>query len=298
MKIKGIYENWPALPQIGVLLLSLLVGAIVSSLLSTLFLLLIGAEGSGLDLSADALRTIQFVSAIGSFLLPAALTAWLCSGSVREFLSLRGIDDGRVWILALGGIVCISPAISLLGALNQQMELPASLAPVEAWMRAQEDLMARFTEKFLTDESPWALPANLLVVAATAALTEEFLFRGCLQRLIGRCLANPHAAVWITAIVFSAFHLQFYGFIPRMVLGAYLGYLLVWTRSLWIPVFAHFVNNAVAVVGMSDSHLKDSALFSNEIPTELLPQFSLAAAFSFLLFLLINRLLIHVCRER
>lgn len=128
-------------------------------------------------------------------------------------------------------------------------------------------------------------------MALCPAITEEFFFRGALQRLIGKWNPNPHFVIWSAAILFSAFHLQFYGFIPRMLLGAYLGYLLLWTRSIWIPVFAHFINNATAVIGMSDKNLRESALVTGEIPTDQIFQYGIAAAISLILFIFLNQYL-------
>lgn len=128
-------------------------------------------------------------------------------------------------------------------------------------------------------------------MALCPAITEEFFFRGALQRLIGKWNPNPHFVIWNAAILFSAFHLQFYGFIPRMLLGAYLGYLLLWTRSIWIPIFAHFINNATAVIGMSDKNLRESALVTGEIPTDQIFQYGIAAAISLILFIFLNQYL-------
>lgn len=135
------------------------------------------------------------------------------------------------------------------------------------------------------------LIVNLMVMAVCPAITEEFFFRGALQRLIGKWSHNPHLVIWSVAILFSAFHLQFYGFIPRMLLGAYFGYLLLWSRSIWVPVFAHFVNNATAVIGMSDPDMRESALVTGEIPHELILQYGLGAFISLLLFIGVNRIL-------
>ena len=155
-------------------------------------------------------------------------------------------------------------------------------------MRNKEDLAKHFTQIILSGEGLYTLLANLVVVAAAAGLTEEFLFRGALQRILGKCTTNPHIIIWLTAILFSTFHLQFYGFVPRMVLGAYLGYLLYWSKSIWLPVFAHFTNNAIAVIG-NHSCLKDCALVSGDIQPEHYLSFSAMAVGSLLLFLVINR---------
>ena len=109
---------------------------------------------------------------------------------------------------------------------------------------------------------------NLIVIAVAAGITEEFLFRGALQRIIEKWTYNHHIIIWSAAIIFSTFHMQFFGFLPRMLLGAYFGYLLYWTRNIWIPVFAHFVNNAIAVISMSDAKLKDNEFITGDISTQ------------------------------
>ena len=277
MRIKGIYATRPAIIQLLILLLFLLAGAVLSSIISTG--LLLATHGLQADITQDAnlMRLIQFISAICTFLLPSIAMAWICSDNPRHYLSVKKITDGRIWILTLVCVFLFSPVINLLGLLNKQMELPAFMAPIEEWMRAQETLAEQLTTILLSSDS------------VTAGITEEFLFRGALQRVIGKWTSNPHTIIWVAAILFSAFHLQFYGFLPRMILGAYFGYLLYWSKSIWIPVFAHFVNNAFAVIGMSDSRLKDNEFITGDIPAEHLLDFCLIAALSFLLFILVNR---------
>jgi len=148
------------------------------------------------------------------------------------------------------------------------MRLPEFLAPIERMMREAEDASAAMVAKMLSQEGLLPLLVNIIVIAATAAVCEEFLFRGTLTSILMRKISSTHTVVWTVAIVFSAIHFQFYGFVPRMLLGALLGYLLVWTRNIWAPIVAHFVNNAVAVVGMSDKRLKDNAFFAEELPAD------------------------------
>jgi membrane protease YdiL (CAAX protease family) len=88
----------------------------------------------------------------------------------------------------------------------------------------------------------------LLVVALIPAIGEEFLFRGALMRILGAWIKKPHLVVWITAFIFSAFHFQFYGFFPRLLLGAFLGYVYLYSGNIWVPITAHFLNNGLAVV--------------------------------------------------
>lgn len=288
---KGICASRPASVQLLIFLLLVSAGAIFSSLLSTVYILLTQGLETDMTQNPNLARVIQLIASIGTFLLPALGMAWLCSASPKQYLSIRGIKDPRTWILTFVCMLLLTPVINLLGLLNQQMELPAFLAPVEEWMRAQEDLAERLTMTLLSDNHVEAIIANLIVIALAAGITEEFLFRGALQRVIGKYTTNPHTVIWIAAALFSAFHLQFYGFLPRMLLGAYFGYLLYWGKSIWLPVFAHFTNNAVAVIGMSDSHWKDSEFITGDIPPEHLLDFTLMATASLLLFLLANRLL-------
>lgn len=241
-------------------------------------------------------RIVQTISSIGIFLLPAIGMALFCDSSPRHYLSFRKVNDERVWLLVLAGMLLIAAPINFIAMLNQQMELPAFMAPVEQWMRAQEDLAQHLIEEMIGDGTPQLLAINLIVMALCPAITEELFFRGALQRLVGKWSANPHLVIWSAAILFSAFHLQFYGFIPRMLLGAYLGYLLLWTRSIWIPVFAHFINNAIAVIGMSDKDLRENALVTGDIPADQILQYGIAAAISLVLFILLNRYLKKVVK--
>lgn len=292
MRLKGIYAGRPALFQLLTLLLFMLVGAILSTLVgSGIQWLTYGLHG---DITGHpgSMRLLQLTSALGTFLLPSLCTAWTCSERPEEYLSIRKVSDARLWPLVFASVILLSPTMSLLSLLNEQMQLPAFMAPAEEWMRAQEELMKQLTEILIGNGDASTLVANLIVVAVAAGVTEEFLFRGTLQRIIGRWTDNPHVIIWSAAILFSAFHLQFYGFLPRMVLGAYFGYLLFWSRSIWIPVFAHFANNALAVIAMSDSQLKDSEFVTGDIPREDLLQFGLVAAFTLILFISVNRQLI------
>ncbi len=103
-------------------------------------------------------------------------------------------------------------------------------------------------KSYLAVKSIWGLLFNLFMVALIPAVGEEFLFRGTLQRIFSEWLRSEHLAVWTTAVLFSLMHYQFLGFMPRILLGALFGYLFLWTGNIWVPVLAHFVNNAVAVV--------------------------------------------------
>lgn len=213
----------------------------------------------------DAMRLLQLISAAGTFLFPAFGLAYLCSYDYKKFLFIRNLDQARPYLIVVASMFLISPAIGLMAMLNEQMQLPEWMGTVEEWMRQQEEAGAALTELLINGGGFLPLASNLIVVALAAGITEEFLFRGALCQTLSRFGLNHHAVIWIAAILFSAFHLQFYGFLPRMVLGAYFGYLLYWSRCIWLPVLAHFTNNAVAVIGMSTPALKNNEFITGEV---------------------------------
>lgn len=283
MQIKGIYAGKPALFQLMVLLLFILAGSIISSFISLgLFYAFYGASVN-LNESPNMMRIVQFLSAIGTFLFPAVGIAYTCSHNPSEYLSIRKIPKGNILLLTFVCVFLLSPTISLTGLLNKQMVLPDFLAPVEQWMIEQEALAEKLTLTLISDNRLPIVLFNLLVIAVTAGITEEFLFRGALQRIIEGWTKNHHIVIWSAAFLFSAFHLQFFGFLPRMLLGAYFGYLLYWSRNIWIPVFAHFVNNAFAVIGMSDEKLRSNEFVTGDISSQHLLPYSIAAVITLIL---------------
>jgi membrane protease YdiL (CAAX protease family) len=137
-----------------------------------------------------------------------------------------------------------NPAIEFLSNLNQKMVLP----PWLKWMRDSEDNAQKLMDVMLQMKTVPGLVFDVLLIGLVPAVIEEFMFRGVLQTIFLRWTKNTHVAIWITAILFSAFHMEFFGFLPRLLLGALFGYFVAWSGSIWPAVWAHFLNNATAVV--------------------------------------------------
>lgn len=233
--------------------------------LGCIFLLTIPATGSVLlfpqPLSVTSLKWLQLIQTAAMFLLPPLCMAFLWSKQPMEWLKLK-TENGKLktstWLLVVGIMLVALPGINLLSYLNQQLSLPACLEGLEQWMKAKEEAAGKLTELFMQADTFGGLIINLLLMALLPALSEEFTFRGVLQGLLSRengkiCAEDsqtkiPHAAIWVTAILFSAIHMQFYGFVPRMLMGAMFGYALAWTGSLWIPILMHMTNNVMAVL--------------------------------------------------
>ncbi len=205
-------------------------------------------DGGKLDISAPGttsfLKYLQTVSQIGIFILPPILFAYLVNRKVFDYLKLDNRFSLPQLLLSVLLIYVSLPFLSWIGTLNQQMVLPEFLAGLENWMKNAEELASQQIEAFLNVKSMGAILFNFIMIALIPGIGEELLFRGVLVRLFKKWFGSVHAAVIVSSILFSALHMQFYGFFPRFILGLILGYTFVWTSSLWIPIILHFLNNA------------------------------------------------------
>jgi len=188
-----------------------------------------------------ALKMMQVMQALGLFIVPALVFAKLDSNKMVAYLSLHKKPFFYSLICAVLIMLCAQPLINWMAELNSQM-------PAPAWMHQSEKDAAEVTKIFLQMDGINDLLINLFMIALIPAIGEELLFRGLFQPLFHKLTNNPHLGIWLSAILFSALHMQFLGFFPRMFMGAAFGYLLLWSGSLWLPMIGHFVNNAGAVL--------------------------------------------------
>ncbi|MBN2637278.1 MAG: CPBP family intramembrane metalloprotease [Prolixibacteraceae bacterium] len=208
----------------------------------------------GVDLSDPEMMRIlkffQIVQSVGLFVIPPFIIAYLFYGNSTKYLYLKKPIAFNSVLLVAVIMVIVMPFINFIGEINANMKFPEWMSGIETWMRNSEDKAAELTEAFLKVDNIGGLFFNLLMIAVLPALGEELLFRGVIQRIFSNMTRNHHWGIWISAIIFSAFHLQFYGFIPRLLLGVLFGYLLVWSGSMWLPIAAHFLNNGLATIAM------------------------------------------------
>jgi uncharacterized protein len=167
----------------------------------------------------------------------------------RDFIGIHTASfSSMTLIVVIMLVIGFMPFDGLIIELNKQMVLPDFLKGIEKSMRDSEDNLGLLT-KYMTDfSSRTKFYIALFVVAVLAGISEEFIFRGTLQNILLKSTNNHHIAIWISAIVFSAIHFQFYGFFPRMLLGAMFGYLYYWSQNIWVAAFAHFVNNGFTLL--------------------------------------------------
>lgn len=288
MNSKGLYAEKPASFQLFTLLLFILLGSVLAGMIGAFIF------PWPMD-TANKLRLIQFLSSVSMFLCPAIVAAYLFSKDISSYLSMQqGVPGIKIITLTFISIVVISPVISATNILNQQIVFPAFMEPIESWMKAQEAEMTRITKLLMDSTDGLTLFFNLIVIAVAAGVTEEFLFRGTLQRILGRWFSNHHTVIWVAAFVFSAVHIQFYGLLPRMLLGAYFGYLLYWSRNIYIPIFAHFVNNMLGVITMSNPKLANNKILSDQaLLVDILPFAAAGLVLSGVIILMIKKSLLE-----
>ncbi len=193
------------------------------------------------------IKIFQMLSSIGTFIIPCFLLA-LIEKRRTQYFNFSLPTPKRLLPLSVAVMLVSLPLLELSILINLKMQLPDFLSGLESWMKEKELEMENLTKLLITTTTYSGLALNLLMIAVLPAIGEELLFRGALQNIFTRWAKNPHLGIWIAAILFSAIHVQFYGFLPRMLMGALFGYLYYWGKSIWLPILAHFVNNAYATI--------------------------------------------------
>jgi len=256
MFLKGLFKNSGGIVQF-ILFVGIVIVGYVAGTVASLFLIALKSGFNTevmLEIAANLtdypvfLRETQFLSQLGMFIFPALLAAYLFSDNYKDYLYLNTPFNGSIVFWTILSMIFISPFLNLITQLNQQMILPDFLKGMEDYIKSMEEYLMKATEAMLRTKNMQTILFNILIVAVFAAIGEEFIFRGALQRIFGQVIRNKHIVIWSVAFIFSFIHFQFYGFVPRFLLGAYFGYLLDFSKNLWIPILAHFTNNFIGVM--------------------------------------------------
>lgn len=223
-------------------------------------------EGWGLSMLSQGV--LLFVTGVGAALALVRLTGY----SWQDYFAPRRPVPG-IWLVGAAAIVLASlPLMSGLVEWNAGLHLPKFLEGVEKGARELEDRAQELTKYLTQFTSPARFLVGLVVVAVVPAISEELVFRGIIQRNLVRWCNAKHTGVWLGAAVFSAIHFQFFGFVPRFVLGLILGYLYEWSGNIVVPMVAHFTQNAFQLV-LLYAQQRGALAFSSFDPesTEALP---------------------------
>jgi uncharacterized protein len=199
------------------------------------------------ELIQPLLITQSIATLVGLIIFPVLhITALERKRLAPFFPPQQGLFVAILLVMGIGITFMIS--MSPLVEWNMNLQFPEFLKDFEAWARDAEDRTAKLTEVMTTFGSVGDLLIGIVVIALLPAVGEELVFRGMFQNEIMRASKNVHVAIWLSAIIFSTIHFQFYGFLPRLLLGALFGYLYFWSGNLLVPIVAHFFNNAFGVI--------------------------------------------------
>lgn len=205
------------------------------------------------DMESMSINQSMWVNVVAACLvmaMPALALAIYHEKKWSSYLKMERLIKPSPALLTAGIVIVILPFLLQTLQWNNLLELPASMASLEAWMREMEEMAAELTKEFLQMEGISQLLFALFAVAVIPAITEEFMFRGAMQPLLQKLFGNPHVGIILAGAIFSAIHFQFYGFVPRMLLGVVFGYIFYWSGNLWYPILGHFLNNGLQVIAV------------------------------------------------
>lgn len=243
----GSFESKSVIGKMLIFGAIIFVSSVVFSLIGLLLLdLMFGASGVQVVLgnnltNINALKLMQSLQTIGIFVVPAILSAFLFSKKPWHYLGFQTVKLDTILKTLLIVLVAL-PGINFLASVNQ-------LIPLSDWIIEMERKAEALTKAFLITNNFWVYLVNIFVIAILPAIGEELIFRGILQRRLVELTRSRWIGIIIAAALFSGIHMQFQGFIPRFALGVAFGYLLEVTGSIWVPIAAHFFNNAIAATG-------------------------------------------------
>lgn len=190
-------------------------------------------------------RGILLLQFIGLWLFPSVLFAFLADRRPLNYLGLHNPGTPIYWVLGAVAMLAAIPLVEYTGILNQQMFFGGE---TQKWVKSMEEEASKQIQFMLSHHTPKELVLNLIFISLFAGIGEELFFRGVLQRLLIWLFRNAWAGIILTAIIFSAFHLQFFGFIPRFLLGLILGLIYWYSGSLWTAMLAHFIYDGLFIV--------------------------------------------------
>lgn len=238
-----IIKKTSRLERIFLLAALIVLGLIIGTAIGVGYVFVSGNEASSLI----SLRFIQICSQIFTFTLPPIIYAMLVKE--KPFKSLGFKRSTILWlILGVAMMYAILPLNAVFGEWNASIKFPESMADFEKLMQDLQERATEVMEKFVNVDNIGGLIINLIMIAGLAALGEELLFRSVIQTSLIKICKNAHIGIFIASAVFSLIHMEFYGLLPRLVLGLLLGYMYYYSRSIWTPMAMHFANNGTIVI--------------------------------------------------
>ena len=241
-----------ALLLFGCVLVSMAAGMAINLLFSQFFGLTFQEPTSSISpTQADHWYPRMFLSGLGhvfTFLIPAIFFWYFFEQNTWKDFSVTSLKNVSLVLIPLVIIIVLIPANQQIIEWNQQIHLPGIFTKLETWMRVQEQERTIMIQRLLQIDSLSKLLVAFTIFGVVGPFGEEVFFRGVLQTKLRDWGMNPGVSIWVAAVIFSLIHFQFYGFFPRLFLGALFGYLFLWSGNIWVPILAHVVNNGLFVL--------------------------------------------------
>ena len=229
--------------RLFILLALIIIGLILGTVIGFAYVFITKSNPQDLN----ALRFMQISSQLFTFVFPPIAYAFLVKEKPVNALGLK--NSKILWFLiGTAMIFAIMPLNSILAEWNAGLTLPDSMSKIESLMKQMQESATAMIEKFVSVDTIGGLILNLFMIAGLAALGEELLFRSIIQTSLIKICKNAHVGILIASAIFSFIHLEFYGFVPRLILGMLLGYMFYFSGSIWIPMLMHFLNNGTVVL--------------------------------------------------
>ena len=246
----SIFQMSPGLKMalfIGLSGISLILGGMISFSIAAV---LLDIPFSGLQsalLQPKNASIAQFANALASviaFGLPGIVVAFFSKDKLVSELGFVRIKNwnqiGLVILIAITGLF-LSGA---LGDLTEKIPIPVAL---KNWATQMEDQYKKALYAMTQMKSVLDLLFAIIAVAVVPAIVEELFFRASLQKILMDWTGKPYVAIIVTAVIFSAFHFSYFGFLSRMSLGIILGIIYYYTKTIWLPMLMHFINNGIGI---------------------------------------------------
>jgi membrane protease YdiL (CAAX protease family) len=195
-----------------------------------------------------AILMLQGLGAIGGFIIASLI--YLVVVERIKLSAMFNMKQINLWAVILTIVIVISFMFvnTIFIEWNMNLTFPGFMGGFEEWAREKEEELKLVTD-FLTEFGSLSqFIIVFLVVAVIPAIGEELIFRGILQNKFHLFFKNIHVAILVTALLFSSFHMQFFGFVPRLFLGILFGYIYYWSGNIWYPILGHFINNGFTLI--------------------------------------------------
>lgn len=229
--------------RLFILLALIIIGLILGTVIGFAYVFITKSNPQDLN----ALRFMQISSQLFTFVFPPIAYAFLVK---EKPVNALGLKNAKIlwFLIGTAMIFAIMPLNSILAEWNAGLKLPESLSALEQMIKDMQESASAMIEKFVSVDTIGGLMLNLFMIAGLAAIGEELLFRSIIQTSLIKICKNAHVGILIASAIFSFIHLEFYGFVPRLILGMLLGYMFYFSGSIWIPMLMHFLNNGTVVL--------------------------------------------------